>query len=70
MAIRCAKIASVTDSTEPSVIQPSDLNPESVPSSPADGDFRTERTGTSPFRFIRGYVFDSGEWQLVFERQI
>jgi len=70
MAIRAAKIATVTDSAEVALIQPSDLNPESVPSSPQDGDVRTERTGTSPNRFIRLYVYDSGDWQLLAERQI
>ncbi len=70
MAIRATKIASVTDSVDPAVIQPSDLNPESIPSSPADGDLRTERTGTTPNRFIRLYVYDSGAWQLLAERQI
>lgn len=70
MAIRRAKIAGVVDSGDLTKIQPSDLSLETTPASPADGDLRTERTGTTPNRFIRLYVFDSGAWQLLSERQI
>jgi len=70
MAIRAAKIATVTDGGDIAAIQPSDLNPEGIPSSPQDGDLRTERTGTSPDRFLRLYIYDSGAWQILAERQI
>ena len=69
MAIRTAKIATVTDGGDPSAIQPSDLNLEAIPSSPQDGDERNERTGTSPNRFIRKYIYDNGSWRLVLEHQ-
>lgn len=69
MAIRRAKIASVADSAEPSKVQPSDLDIEAIPPVPQDGDFRTERTGISPNRFLRGYIYDGGSWWLVFELQ-
>jgi hypothetical protein len=67
MAIRRAKIASVADGSDVAQIQPSDLDPEAVPGTPADGDVRTERTGTTPTRYIRVYVYDSSAWQLVSE---
>jgi hypothetical protein len=67
MAIRRAKIASVADGSDPLQIQPSDLDLEATPGTPADGDVRTERTGTTPTRSIRVYVYDSSAWQLVSE---
>ena len=70
MAIRTSKIASAADGTNPTKVQPSDLNPETIPGTPADGDIRTERTGTSPNRFLRIYIYDSGGWQKVAETQI
>lgn len=71
MAIRTSKIASVADDLAvPAAIQPTDLNLEVIPSVPADGDLRTERTGTSPTRYLRLYVYDSGAWQLLSERVI
>lgn len=69
MALRRNKIASVADSPEPAKVQPSDLDIESIPAVPEDGDFRTERTGTSPNRYLRGYLYDEGSWWLVFELQ-
>lgn len=69
MAIRTSKIASVTDTGDTSKIQPSDVNPESIPASPANGDIRTERTGTSPNRFVRLYVYDNAAWRLLSEMQ-
>ena len=70
MAIRRSKIASIADTADAAKIQPSDLSLETIPASPADGDLRTERTGTTPNRFIRIYIYDSGAWQLMTERQI
>lgn len=67
MALRRAKIASVADSAEPAKIQPSDLDIEAIPPIPGECDYRIERTGTSPNRYIRGYVYDLGEWSLVWE---
>jgi len=69
MAIRRSKIASVADSAEPTKVQPSDLDLESIPLTPQDGDERNERTGTSPNRFIRKYVYDNGAWRLLAETQ-
>lgn len=69
MAIRRAKIASVADSSDAAKIQPSDLDLEAIPASPADGDLRTERTGASPNRFIRLWVYDGGAWRKLSEIQ-
>lgn len=70
MAIRRSKIASVADTADTAKVQPSDLDPEAVPGVPAVGDLRTERTGTSPNRFLRLYIYDSGAWWLLSETQI
>lgn len=70
MAIRRAKIAGVADGDDPTKIQPSDLDPEATPASPADGDLRVERTGTTPTRALRLYVYDSSAWQLLIEVMI
>jgi hypothetical protein len=67
MAIRRAKIASVADGSDTAQIQPSDLDPEATPGTPADGDLRTERTGTSPTRYLRLYMYDDGAWHLLTE---
>jgi hypothetical protein len=67
MAIRREKIASVADGDDDSQLQPSDFDLEATPDTPADGDVRTERTGTTPTRYIRVYVYDSSDWQLVSE---
>ncbi len=69
MALRPSKIGGVADSGDPAKIQPSDVNPEGVPSVPAEGDQYTERTGTSPNRFIRKYVYDGGSWRIADEFQ-
>lgn len=69
MAIRRSKIASVADDANPVKVQPSDMDPETLPAVPADGDIRTERTGTSPNRFIRLYIYDGGVWELLAETQ-
>ena len=69
MAIRRSKIASIADTSDPAKIQPSDLSLETIPASPADGDLRTERSGTTPNRFIRLYVYDAAVWRLLAEHQ-
>jgi hypothetical protein len=70
VAIRRAKIALVPDSADMSKIQPSDLDLEAIPAVPQDGDFRSERIGVSPERYIRLYIYDSGAWQLLAEINI
>jgi hypothetical protein len=67
MAIRRAKIASVADGSDPLQIQPSDLDLEATPGTPADGDLRSERTGTSPTRYLRLYMYDDSAWHLIAE---
>lgn len=67
MAYRQSKIASVSDTGDAAKVQPSDLNFESVPASPAEGDFRIERTGTSPTRYIRYMTYDNGAWRITNE---
>jgi len=71
MAIRAAKIASMTDeAVNPHLkIQPSDINPFTEPGTPTNEDIWFEVTGTTPNRFIRIKVRDLGVWKTVAEIQ-
>lgn len=64
-AIRSSKIASVTDSADTSKIQPSEMNPLTLPSVPVDGDIWFDRTGTSPTRTLAVKIYDTGAWRTI-----
>jgi hypothetical protein len=61
-SIRSAKLATVADSSDPSKVQPSDLNPLVCTSPPQDADICVERTGAKPNRRLTVKISDLGEW--------
>lgn len=65
MAIRPSKISIVSDGSDVTKIQPSEINPMTLPSVPTQDDIWLDISGTTPTRTIALKVYDNGAWQTL-----
>lgn len=65
MAIRPSKIASVSDDSDTSKIQPTEMNPCTEPAVPTQDDIWFDFSGTSPSRTLAIKVYDGGAWRTI-----